>query len=299
MKSILKLASKFPIAATALAVVLGASVLYANSIRPIHPTSLPELAETSATITNLAGNSGGSGVVLKSRPSESLILTNSHVCNVVKNGGFVITERKQARVVSYRQSNAHDLCIIKVRVNLHVNTAISNDAPDNFSKAVVVGHPKLSPTIITEGHFTHRISIPVLTDIRKCDEEDYKSGLGMFCIFLGGVPVIKVYEADPVSATIQPGSSGSPVYNEKGDISGLVFAGSGDLAYGYTVPLEYIKYFVEEEYDGLKDNTPSSEMDVSALLMKNNLRNFCRNNADQTKETKYVCRALKRDMSIY
>lgn len=299
MKSIRSFIYNFPLAAGAIIVALVVGVFTINMIKPSHPTTLPELAETSATITNLTGTSGGSGVILKSRPFESLVLTNGHVCGVVKNGGFVISEKKQARVVSYRLSEGHDLCIIKVRSNLHVNTAIASEAPDSFTKAIAVGHPKLSPTIITEGHFTHRISIPVLTGIRKCEEADYQSDMGIFCVFLGGIPIVKVYEADPISATIQPGSSGSPVYNENGDIAALVFAGSGDLAYGYTVPLEYIKQFVEEEYDTLKDNTPSSEVDFSIRQMKTNLRDFCKTTTERSKQILYVCNALKRDMSIY
>jgi hypothetical protein len=54
-----------------------------------------------------------------------------------------------------------------------------------------------------------------------------------------------------------PGSSGSGVFNEAGEISGLVFAGSAQgLSYGFIVPLESVKDFITKEYNLEEDIIP-------------------------------------------
>lgn len=281
-----------------LAVVLLTS--YKLLKRPIkNPTTAPAFAETTAMITNLEGNSGGSGVVLESNADESLVLTNSHVCEVTRNGGIVRTDTKSAIVVSFQQSEIHDLCLIKVKADLGINTKIADNAPQLFSKASIAGHPQLLPTIVTEGHFSHKVIIPVLFKIKKCEDKDYDNpDLGMFCLFFGGIPIIRIFEAQPVSATIQPGSSGSAVFNSEGNISGLVFAGSGQLAYAYIVPLEYVKFFVEKESKTLTEVVPSSEINLSDLLMKKKIRTTCKENVvpDQIKN---ICNIIEKDSSIY
>ena len=54
-----------------------------------------------------------------------------------------------------------------------------------------------------------------------------------------------------------PGSSGSAIYNEKGEISALVFAGQGDLGYAFAVPVEYIYAFLGTEISSLEIQYPT------------------------------------------
>lgn len=269
--------------------------------RPIKaPTTPVAFAETTAMITNMERNSGGSGVVLESNPSESLVLTNSHVCEVAKKGGMVHTETKSAIIVSFKQSEAHDLCLIKVKSDLGINTELASSAPAAFSKASVAGHPLLLPTIITDGHFSHKMVIPVLFRIKKCEQEDLEGDNAFLCMFFGGIPMIRIFEAQAVSATIQPGSSGSAVFNENGQISGLVFAGSGQLAYAFVVPHEYIKYFVEVEVNTLKETTSSLEFSpFDEIEAKRKIKSSCANAGSIPEEAKNICNIIQRDTSIY
>ena len=70
------------------------AMILTNYKPKIHPTSDKDIASTTAMITNYSENSGGSGVILTSKTYESTVLTNAHVCGVVKFGGLVITDRK-------------------------------------------------------------------------------------------------------------------------------------------------------------------------------------------------------------
>jgi hypothetical protein len=92
------------------------------------------------------------------------------------------------------------------------------------------------------------MNIKVVTDIIPCTSADLNDPEKvLYCAFIGGLPVIKEYQAQLVTALISPGSSGSAVYNTDGEISGLVFAGSKPLGYAFIVPISFVRYFLTEE----------------------------------------------------
>lgn len=248
-----------------------------HSISYTHPTNDAQLSETTAMITNLAGNSGGTGVILRSFDNLSWILTNAHVCGVVKNGGIVSTANSRSLVTSYRLSLTHDLCAISVMRNLHTNTEVRDSAPDLYSASIIAGHPSLLPTVVTRGHFSEREFIQVMTGFRDCTKEDLEGPEAGMCFFFGGIPVIKRYEAQVSSATISPGSSGSAVFDASGYLSGLAFAGSGPLGYAHIVPQSNVSYFVNTEIRELSDNYPieNTDPDLNAAKMKN-FRRLCK-----------------------
>lgn len=258
-----------------LCLVVG-SKLYNLATGPLHPTNDKSIASTSAMITNMASNSGGTGVVYQSTNSESKILTNAHVCGVVKNGGLVSTNKHLAMVSSYKVSQLHDLCMISVRENLGINTEVASSAPELYSPAIISGHPALLPTLITKGHFSEKEIINVMIGMKKCEKEDFENpDYGPLCMFLGFLPKVRTYRAQVVSPTIMPGSSGSAVFNDSGRISGLVFAGQGELGYGHIVPWEYVYYFVNEELDSLPNNSPGSDIVDEEHDAKIKLRKAC------------------------
>ena len=238
-------AHKKQAAASAVAVALIVAMYPSKYLRP-HKTA--EFARTSVMITNMAQNSGGSGVILESHSTESIILTNSHVCGVVEHGGLVIHEGEKYLVSAYKRSTQHDLCEIKVNSNLHVNTKVADNAPEKYSDAFISGHPALFPHVLTKGSFSGHMQVQVMTGMRPCTDEDMQSPNALMCFFMGGIPIIKTYESQLVTGTILPGSSGSAVFDSNGEIAGLVFASnSRELSYAMIVPHEFVKSFTQEE----------------------------------------------------
>lgn len=263
----------------------------------ISSVSVPK---STVMITNLMNNSGGSGTILSSSVSGSQILTNSHVCEVVKNGGYIHSYAGSSFVHSYKQSELHDLCLIKVLDNLHVNTSLASRTPLLMDEATVSGHPHLLPTIVTKGHFSGRKTVQVMIGMRECTEEDMQdTNSAIFCMFLGRLPIIKTYESIVVSPTIQPGSSGSGVYNSSNEIGAVIFAGAGDFGYGLAVPYEYVRKFVLFESKELDEEFPSLEIDFSGKPMtkkdKEQLKTLCNKLEEQgwnNSICKYVSNAL-------
>lgn len=219
------------------------------------PHQTQEFANTSVMIVGKNMRSGGSGVILESTNDKSLILTNNHVCEVVKEGGYVVQENLKYPVDMYAQYAYHDLCVVTVSHSFNVNTKVADSAPTAYSKAFISGHPNLLPHVLTTGSFSKYRVIHVLTGLKKCSETETsvpkdnkiieKNNDEYWCENYGMIPIFKTYQSQLVTGTILPGSSGSAVYNSNGEISALVFAGhSRGFSYAFVVPYEYVVDFV-------------------------------------------------------
>lgn len=232
------------LALTGLAVVVQILIIGKNAVSsPTKAQNTAELARTSVKITSLNGRSGGSGIILASRANSTTILTNKHVCQLIQVGGNVVTETSTNVIYAYKVYPRHDLCLVNILADLHQNTKIAEEAPMLYEDAAVSGHPSLLPTLITRGHFSNNMIIQIMVDIQACtgDEKDEEA---LMCMFMGGKPVLKTHDSQLVSATIMPGSSGSGVFNSRGELSGVVFAGTQGLSYGFIVPYGYMKDFL-------------------------------------------------------
>ena len=240
-------------------IAVGTLLTSVLTTKTIKPKTGAEYSLTSVMITRYDGRSGGSGVILSSSKNSSKILTNAHVCEVVAKGGIVRSDTARGIVKSYKVSEVHDLCLITTNNNFKVNTVVAQETPELYQDAAVVGHPALMPTIVTKGVFSQKELITVVVGSRPCtDEEKSDSRTNVICFFMGAMPLVRTFEAQVVSSTIMPGSSGSPVFNMNGEISGLVFAGSGNFGYAYVVPFEYISNFLEFEVPLLTNKFPDN-----------------------------------------
>jgi hypothetical protein len=99
---------------------------------------------------------------------------------------------------------------------------------------------------LTQGSFSGSMLIDVLTGVRKCTEAEAARDT-FTCLFVG-MPIIRRYETQLVTGTILPGSSGSAVFNDKGEVAGVVFAGrSREMSYAFIVPHAYVSDFVTNQ----------------------------------------------------
>lgn len=280
---------------------LAAFFVYNSKSNLIKPQSDSQYAKASVMITNLAGTSGGSGVILSSSSTGSTVLTNQHVCKLAERGGVKLTTTQGTAIAaSYKVSNFHDLCLITTASNLGVSTSVSAHPPEANEVAVSAGHPNLYPLTVSRATFGSHVTIPVMTGTRPCTDDELNSDLAMVCIFLGGIPIVKIYDAIYTSNLIMAGSSGSPIFNEAGEIAALVFAGAGSLSYAFAVPGEYVYYFINTELKNLEAQYPNMELSVADMMGEHRIKNSVTNllkecEKDGTPESVLkVCNSLSR-----
>lgn len=284
-------------------ILLVAAVMALSACASVQKPDVADASANSVKVTNMAGNHGGTGIILRSTPTASLVLTNSHVCGVVEEGGMVSGQAGSFMVTSYKKSQVHDLCLIRVSGDLKGRVKIANRPPVPYKElALISGHPALYPNVKTVGHFSGRQSIAILVGFKACTDEDLqdpdKAGL---CIMIGGLPIIKNFDSVLVTATIMPGSSGSAVYNSDMELSGVAFAGAGTLGYAWTVPYEYVKAFLGKEARKLPYEKPTNVVNLfgnkegsknRAIMQK--LQNVCES-ADKVK-VKSLCEIMQNDL---
>lgn len=265
--------------------------------KTINPKTSAEFAKVTVMITRYDGRSGGTGVIISSEKDQSKVLTNAHVCGLLKSGGLVRTDTQKGVVKSYQVSNIHDLCLVTVNTNFHVNTVLAPSEPDVYEDAIVSGHPHLLPVIVTRGIFSQKELINIMINVRPCTpDEAINDRTAIYCNLLGGIPIVRSFEAQVVSATIMPGSSGSAVFNKEGEISGLVFAGSGDFGYALVVPYEYINGFFEHELPTLQVNYPVNEAPIIDLSKKTNWSKICSGDTDENLQK--ICDLISKSLLL-
>ena len=272
-------------------------ILFAGAVTWFHLGN--DIGNSAVMITNTQMSSGGTGVILNSSDSESTIITNDHVCRLVKNGGVVVHRGNTYQVTSLLESTKSDLCLIKVADDLEVNTKVASYGPHFYDHVLVSGHPALMPNIITEGHVSGRSIIEVITQIRACTPEEVEDPMtGLICGLAGGLPTFKSFESVLVSATIMPGSSGSGVFNSSKELEGLVFAGSGGIGYGWTVPYEQLVNFLSKDAPHTEFTSVSNEVTLMDKLNGGSRRvkdinNRCQKIEKKTAAVEHVCNALQ------
>jgi len=192
----------------------------------------------------------GSGLILKSTPRGSIVMTNMHVCvSLQKYGGFVRHNNRHVKISRYKISETHDICIAMVRENLRVSSDLARHAPRKYDKLIGSGHPRGEPLTINKGTLTERMNILIMYGYKPCEVDD----LSDMCLRYGVTEDVREMDSQYVSYLSAPGSSGSGVFNEQGQLVGLVFAGMGkDFSHSYIVPYEYILEFLQEEQYKLK-----------------------------------------------
>ncbi|WP_424245172.1 S1-C subfamily serine protease [Elusimicrobium posterum] len=171
------------------------------------------------TATSKGGTFNGTGFIVT---SDGLIATNKHVVenaifiNVTFSSGLV---SGQAEVISTGQDL--DLALIKINAK-DLPTVILGDsdyAPAG-SEITVIGSPRRLQNTVTNG---------LLSQSRLMK---------------------KNIVWHQISAPISPSSSGSPVFNTKGEVISIVFStfkGEGNQNLNFSIPSNYLKSMIAEK----------------------------------------------------
>jgi S1-C subfamily serine protease len=158
--------------------------------------------------------SQGSGVVIESNHENSFVLTNAHVCNSGSNQSFLVRlgeVHTTADVI--KTDNVNDICLLKTKRTFSKSTAIASRR-NEFGDKVWLRH-----------HSSYHRLKGGYSEIAYLGEAQSPG----FRVFFGNV---------------YPGASGSGVFNENGEVVGLVRSKYGDDSVGGMVDLDAIRAFL-------------------------------------------------------
>jgi S1-C subfamily serine protease len=163
----------------------------------------------------------GTGIIIKIEDNVTYILTNAHVSGkgTTDPSIFVAEDEHWRRLEIVTQHKILDLAILKYNGILEEKRVIKGFAiPEIQEKAFMVGHSLGDPYIYSEG------------------------------VFAGYYEEFYLFQMPTM-----PGNSGSGVFNNKGELVGLIFAGRGinmfqmDVEYGIAIDSLSVKLFLEKE----------------------------------------------------
>ena len=195
---------------------------------------------------------GGTGFIIKTATGHTYMVTNSHVCDIGKEAGYLWASNVNypfpTPIKIIEQSHTTDLCILEpVPGAPALELGIK---PNVFDNVTIVGYPWLSPLNESSGKLTGEMTVKVLDHEMdqdnpkdKCNEPKNKIiteqeilGTHKYCID----------EVDAYTTSVQtyPGNSGSPVFNEYGQVVAVVFAGDREVFHGLFIPYQELTHFL-------------------------------------------------------
>jgi S1-C subfamily serine protease len=195
-------------------------------------------------LSNMEATTGGSGVeILGLASKKPYVLTNYHVCDgYLETGMLAQTVFDKHLVKVLHVDPAHDLCLTSGAGA--VVMPISSESPKFYEMVFNVGHPLLKAATPTQGRLVAReiLEIGSSADANGKCPPGHKAVQDLFEIVC-----LSSEELDMTTTVIFPGSSGSPAFNEKGELIGLFNSGDGRTNYGNMIPLTHVKDFLKDK----------------------------------------------------
>lgn len=196
---------------------------------------------------------GGTGFVFFSPTGEKYLLTNDHVCRTAKDGQMHIASKvlredygiKYITVDIVERYDKSDLCLLEAPLMLPATTVtVSYDGNDKLTS---LGHPMLGPLTRAEGYLLGFDTVELAWggDLKACKGEQYRIVKRKFIFWEVELCLRKLF-AGITNVPTFPGSSGSPVFDSRGLVIGIIFAGNRVTNYGDFIPSEIITEFMKE-----------------------------------------------------
>lgn len=217
MKKILKKFSKVS------AVLLLLSTLTYSTIKvpQWHKQWLLESVGENVVYIESYDGGGGTGFVVDIGNNKKVVATNHHVCTI--ENAYIRTELLEIYPVHIlKEDPVNDLCLLSYNGKV-AGLSVSPSDLNKGRPVYVVGHPALLDLTLSYGSIISKQIVPIMVGRVESAEQcgNGEKAINLLFYFV----CIKEVDAVMTSAQIQPGSSGSPVVNDIGQVIGVIFAG--------------------------------------------------------------------------
>ena len=183
--------------------------------------SIKEYSKYTKPLETIYGQRYCSSVAINYR-GEQLTLTNNHCCEAISPTDKLAFVGGNLEFILYK-SPYHDVCILTSSLKSPIKVATKEVELLDF--VLVIGYP-------LGGYLTPVTGWVTAKDVTVSINYDY---------------AIPDLPSNFVSNITYPGNSGSPVFNSKGEVVNLIFAGNPTLiTIGITVPNKFIIHALED-----------------------------------------------------
>lgn len=206
-------------------------------------------------LRNVQKTGGATGFALKAPSGKVYTITNAHVCEMKNKDNVILGDMNEEGSLQYElkvlyESEKTDLCVVSPMPRMTGLNLASMDAKKN-DKIFAIGYPSLDPLQDnTLGRLLLKTRLEVFdsTPIDKCTK--LKQKIKKVPGSLLGFPIedeICVLDVQSwiTNMFIYPGNSGSPVFNIKGEVIGVVFAGNPRNDKGSIIPYDDLVELLE------------------------------------------------------
>jgi putative serine protease PepD len=207
-----------------------------DSIAGIAQAVLPVVV--SIDVSSSQGSGTGSGFIIRSSATESLVLTNNHVVDGAGGSqSITVTFQDQSRVTAtiVGTDASYDLAVLRIdRGNLPVAALGDSDDVVVGDATIAIGSPLGLTGTVTSG-IVSALNRPVTA---------------------GDATDVSFISAIQTDAAINPGNSGGPLVNSRGEVIGVnsaiattgssVSGQSGSIGLGFAIPINQARRVATE-----------------------------------------------------
>lgn len=214
-------------------------ILCAHDHISIAQRNMPAVVQVNV-LANDGTTSSGTGFVVN---PDGLIVTNRHVLknslytNITFNNGVTSGE-----AIPLAQDPKLDIALIKIEAQNLPHVTLANDDNVLIGQTItVIGNPRRLQNTVTSG---------IISQLRKQQDGTLWH---------------------QISAPISPSSSGSPVFNEKGEVISVAFAsveGEGNQNLNFAIPVRYVRELAQTNHISLPNDVPTSGNPILNHLKK-------------------------------
>lgn len=192
----------------------------------------------------------GTGFHVQGSSGDVYIVTNRHVCELSLDGKVEIVEgRNETPKKILIMDPKWDLCLLEGQRGAGLHLA---DRLWRGEEVAILGHPAGLDLAMTQGEIIGfqqmNLDAPLRdpADRQKCLR--WKNNSIQIIKDEDGHDLVVCRSSEPSIATtaqIEPGSSGSPMVNQQGEVVGVAFCNSSEDFWARTVPLRALQGFLK------------------------------------------------------